>query len=141
MTTGPHSGETDLDRLLAGMTPVLAPGVYLFCTTPRTDHPARARALMTLHEDEGLTLILPEAEAGDPALRPVFRCRRITLTVHSALEAVGFIARIATRLAAQGMGVNPVAGYFHDHLFVPEDRADDAMAALRALADEVAGRT
>jgi hypothetical protein len=130
------TGEMDPERLIAGMEPVLAPGVFVFCTTGNRDHPARERAIMTLTEDEGLTLILPEAAAGDPGLRAVFRCRRITLTVHSALDAVGFIARIATRLAALGMGVNPVAGYFHDHLFIAEDRAEEAMAALRAMAAE-----
>jgi hypothetical protein len=34
------------------------------------------------------------------------------------------------------MGVNPVSGYFHDHLFVPADRAEEAMAMLQALAAE-----
>ena len=52
----------------------------------------------------------------------------ITLNIHSSLEAVGFLAAITARLAAAGMGVNPVAGYFHDHLFVPAERAEDAMA-------------
>jgi hypothetical protein len=36
------------------------------------------------------------------------------------------------------MGVNPVAGYFHDHLFVPQDRADDAMAVLAELSSAAA---
>lgn len=140
MTDAARAGETDPDRLLAGMRPVLDPCIYLFCTTRQTDHPARAHAIMNFLEAEGLTLILPEGKATDPALNPVFRCRRITLTVHSALNAVGFIAVIATRLAAMGMGVNPVAGYFHDHLFIPEDRAHDAMTALRALAEDASGR-
>jgi hypothetical protein len=60
----------------------------------------------------------------------------ITLEVHSSLEAVGFLAAIATRLAAAGIGVNPVAGYFHDHLFVPEARAEEAMRLLDELAAE-----
>ena len=58
----------------------------------------------------------------------------ITLDIHSSLAAVGFLAAVAGHLAGHGMGVNPVSGYYHDHLFVPEDRADDAMRALHALA-------
>lgn len=130
-------GETDLDRLIAGMRPVLHPDTFVFCTTRDPAHPARAHARMILTEDEGITLILPLLQATDPGLRPVFECRMITLTVHSALDAVGLIAAVAGRLAALGMGVNPVAGYFHDHLFVPADRAGDAM---RALADLSKGR-
>lgn len=67
-----------------------------------------------------------------------FACRMITLEVHSALEAVGFIATISAALAARSMAVNPVAGYFHDHLFVPQDRADDAMAVLAELSSAAA---
>lgn len=58
----------------------------------------------------------------------------ITLSIHSSLEAVGFLAAILPRLAAAGMGVNPVSAFHHDHLFVPADRADDAMRILEELA-------
>ena len=37
------------------------------------------------------------------------------------------------------MGVNPVSAYFHDHLFVPADRADEAVALLEQLAAEARG--
>ena len=46
--------------------------------------------------------------------------------MHSALEAVGLTAAVATALAAAGIPANVLAGYSHDHLLVPEDRADDA---------------
>ena len=60
----------------------------------------------------------------------------ITLNVHSALEAVGFLAVIVPALAARGMGVNPVAGFFHDHLFIPSDKAEDALDCLHQLVAE-----
>jgi hypothetical protein len=60
----------------------------------------------------------------------------ITLQIHSSLEAVGFLAEITPPLAAAGMGVNPVSGYFHDHLFVPEGRAEEAVRILKELAAE-----
>jgi hypothetical protein len=63
----------------------------------------------------------------------------ITLNVHSSLDAVGFLAAITTRLAAAGMGVNPISAFFHDHLFVPAERADEAMAILKTLAAENRG--
>jgi len=58
---------------------------------------------------------------------------RISLTVHSALAAVGLTAAVATALAREGIPANVVAGYFHDHLFVPWDRRAAALAALRGL--------
>lgn len=46
------------------------------------------------------------------------------------------MAVVATRLAASGMGVNPVSGYYHDHLFVPDGREDEAVAILKEVAGE-----
>jgi uncharacterized protein len=126
------SGETDLSLLVAGMAPLLDPQTYVYGRTADRDHPLRAQAIATVEEAEGLTLILP-AHLATPDLTPVFPCRRITLTIHSALEAVGLTAVFAGALARAGIGCNVVAGYTHDHLLVPADRADDAMAALRAL--------
>ena len=64
-----------------------------------------------------------------------FRGAWLTVSVHSSLEAVGLTAALANVLAARGIACNVLAGYFHDHLVVPLDRADEAIAALEALAD------
>ncbi|MFX0542584.1 ACT domain-containing protein [Roseovarius sp. S4756] len=133
------NGEHDLKRLLAGMSPVLDPETYVFVTLPGRDVPPGLATRMTMQEGEGTTVIVTEADAQAAGLEHVFACRMITLNVHSALDAVGFLARVTTRLAGLGMGVNPVAGYYHDHLFVPTDRADDAMTALREMAREASG--
>lgn len=121
----PTSGETDLDRLLAGMKPRLDPEIYVFATVDRL--PAGLSPLMTFQETEGLTLILSQHSANAAGLLSDFVCRRITLEIHSALDAVGFLARITTTLAAEGFGVNPVSGFYHDHLFVPAERAEEAI--------------
>lgn len=130
-------GETDLKKLLGSMSPELIPGVFVFATLPPgTPTPGGVSPVMTFREREGTTLILREDEAGAAGLPAIFPSRMITLDVHSALDAVGFLAAITGRLAAAGMGVNPVSGYFHDHLFVPADRATEAMAILTAIAAE-----
>ncbi|SDP69010.1 hypothetical protein SAMN05428967_3014 [Phyllobacterium sp. YR620] len=134
-------GETDLGKLLATMRPVLAEGVYMFATIAKGDPaPAGVEPVMMFREAEGLTLIVDEATAKQYGLAAIFRSRMITLDVHSSLEAVGFLAAITACLAKASMGVNPVAGYYHDHLFVLEDRADEAMNLLHQLAQD-AGRT
>ena len=58
----------------------------------------------------------------------------ITLRVHSALDAVGLTAAVSTALAGAGISCNVIAGYHHDHLLVPADRAADALEALSGLA-------
>lgn len=128
------SGETNLDVLLATMTAKLHDGIYVFATLPDRITPDGLTARMVFQEDEGNTLILLQEEADRFGLVHEFPCRMITLNIHSALEAVGFIARVATALANEGMGVNPVAGFFHDHLFIPEGREQDALRVIADLA-------
>ena len=89
---------------------------------------------MVFQEAEGTTLILRKDEADAAGLTSEFPCRMITLNVHSSLEAVGFIARIAAELAKAGIGVNPVSGFYHDHLFVPDGREAEAMEILAGMA-------
>ncbi len=128
------TGEMNLATLLRTLTAKLQPDTYVFATLETI--PTGMTPRMIFVEDEGIALICTRAEAQVAGIAYSFPCRMITLEVHSALEAVGFIAHIATRLAAAGMGVNPVAGYFHDHLFIPEGREEDALAVIRDIATE-----
>ena len=123
--------ERDLNRLLADIKPVLDPEIFVFSTVPPdAAFPAALKAVQLFREREGTTLILPLAEAEAAALAYQFPCRMITLDVHSALDAVGFLAAVATRLAKAGISVNAVSAYYHDHLFVPRERAEEAMLLL-----------
>ena len=57
----------------------------------------------------------------------------ITLNVYSALDGVGLTAAVATALARAGIACNMVAALNHDHVFVPIERAQEALAVLLAL--------
>lgn len=127
-------GVHNLNTLFAGMNPVMADGIYVFATV--TGRVPDVSHIMRFEEAEGTTLILLQSDADAAGMTYEFPARMITLNVHSALDAVGFLAKVSTRLAAEGMGVNPVAGFYHDHLFIPQDRADDAMAVLHQMVAE-----
>ncbi|UEM09160.1 ACT domain-containing protein [Bradyrhizobium barranii subsp. barranii] len=128
------TGERDLDTLLRNMKPELLDGTFVFCTIPPSEPvPAAVNPLLTFREQEGTTLVIPREEAEASGLRYAFASRLITLTVHSALDAVGFLAAVTARLAEAGIGVNAVSAFHHDHLFVPAERADEAMTVLRAM--------
>lgn len=133
-------GETDLKTLLGSMRPELQPGVLVFVTMPSLSLPDGTDPVMVFREREGWTCILGEEAARAAGLAGTFRCRMITLNIHSSLEAVGFLAAITARLAEAAMGVNPVSGFYHDHLFVPADRATEAMTILQEMAAGAAAR-
>lgn len=128
------SGETSLTELLKTLSVQLAEDIYVFVTLPDGAVPEGITARMVFREAEGTTLILRKTDAETFGLDYEFPCRMITLNVHSSLEAVGFIAHIAGELARHDMGVNPVSGFFHDHLFVPDGREQDAMRILEQIA-------
>ena len=130
------SGEDDLETLLRQMESALQDGTFVFCSIPRGNTlPAAIEPLLIFHEREGTTVVIRRGEAERVGLSYEFPSRLITLTVHSSLDAVGFLAAITARLAEAGISVNPVSAYYHDHLFVPEQRASDALSLLQAMCD------
>jgi hypothetical protein len=128
-----NEGETAIDALIRGMQPTLNPGTYVFCSLPSGQIPAESKPLCLFHEDEGTTLILPQAEADRLKLSYSFVAAWITLTVHSSLEAIGLTAAVAQALTAAGISCNVVAAFYHDHLFVKMEDGDRAMKVLQEL--------
>lgn len=130
--------ETNLRALLAGLSPRWNEGEYVFAQVP-LGSPADPAAIVTVREAEGLTLVLPAARAQELGLPADYIAAWLTLGVHSALEAVGLTAAVSAALAEAGISANVVAGFSHDHVFVPSDRAAEAMDVLRALSSAEAG--
>ena len=127
-------GESNLAGLLRNMKPEMHDGVFVFCSVPVDQEiPAVFRPVHMFREQEGTTLVVLREEAERTGLSHQFASRLITLTVHSSLEAVGFLAAVTARLADAGISVNAVSAYYHDHLFVPDHRADDALRLLQTM--------
>jgi hypothetical protein len=90
--------------------------------------------LASYREAEGLTLLITRRQADKHGIHYASIFKGITLTVHSGLDAVGLTAAVATTLAERGISANVIAAYYHDHIFVQHDRANDALDALNELA-------
>ena len=129
---------SDLAELLASMQPALNEGAYVFSCVKTDKDLSRLEPLATFREREGLTVIIDEPTAVREDLPVLFRAAWITLTVHSDLEAVGLTAAVAEALTKAGISCNVVAAAFHDHIFVPVERAADAMAQLTDLQSRAA---
>ncbi|WP_394698182.1 ACT domain-containing protein [uncultured Methanolobus sp.] len=49
------------------------------------------------------------------------------------MDAVGLTATVATKLASRHISANVVAAYYHNHVFVQTEKADEALLALKEL--------
>lgn len=127
------TGETNLTQLLKNMRPVLNPGCYVFCTVASLAKIDMEAVIGFFKEAESHTVILPQDQADSLQLPYPCTMAWITLTVHSSLEAVGLTAAFATALATVNISCNTVAGFYHDHIFVPFADADKAMETLLSL--------
>lgn len=135
------TGETDLATLLRALDPVLDPVEYGFGVLAGGAAPSGSTGaldpLCLFREDEGMTVIAAAAALDAAGIAQARGWARITLRVHSSLQAVGLTAAVARALADAGISANVVAAYHHDHVFVPWDRRQDALAALQECADRM----
>lgn len=116
------------------MAAEFVPGRFV-CGTAVDPQLARdVEAVATVRETEGLSLVTTQQQADRVGLTYDFVAGWITLRVHPALEAVGLTAAVSTAFASAGISCNVIAGYYHDHLLVPIEKAERALLVLQKLA-------
>ncbi len=125
-------GEIDLDLMLASLAVQRRPGVFAYIAVEVPTPGLLAAAHAIVKEGRLTTIVLPVAAAERSGQPTAAQFAWLTLTVQSSLDAVGLTAAVSAKLAAIGIPCNVLAGYHHDHLLVPVDRVDDAIAALTA---------
>lgn len=125
----------DRTAMIAGMTPELRQGSFVFCALG--DAPlsitVRDRALSIFREVEGVSVLLPVEIAEAEGLPVEMPMRQITLQVYSSLAGVGLTAAASTALSDANIPCNMIAAALHDHVFVPEDMATKALDILLGL--------
>ena len=125
-----------LHEMLTQMSPHLAEEPYVMLSLPAESVTEEHYhlALATIKEREGITLVIKERDAKQIKQASCELFRLITLEVNSDLMAVGLTAAFAQTLAAADIPCNVFAGYFHDHILVPDALAESALTQLLQLA-------
>lgn len=90
------AGETNLNVLLKSLKPSLNVGCFVFISLKDITQIPREDILFEFKEAEGITVILTKEKADEFSFKYEFVSSWITLTVHSALDAVGLTAAVAT---------------------------------------------
>lgn len=124
-------GERDLGLMLSTLDVQRREGLYTFVTGEWPELEREAHA--TVIEAEGETYVVTVDDARRAGAPVEFVAAWLTLSVYSALDAVGLTAAVSSCLADVGIACNMLSGFHHDHLLVPVGRATEAMKVLRAL--------
>ncbi len=127
----------DLRELLKIMKPKLQLGEWVFCVVSEVKfRHMNIKALCTFKEKEGISAILDRPSADANSIQYSSMWRMISLSLHSNLEGIGMLAAISTRFAKEGIPLNIVSAYHHDHLFVPAKSVDRALAILKDIGEK-----
>ncbi len=115
------------------LDPVLNDGQYVFVSIVNASLVPRKIPICEFKEKEGSTLVINKAYADKNGFNYDTVFAWITLDIHSSLNDIGLTAAFSNELAQQNISCNVIAGFFHDHIFVPFDKAAKAVEALKKL--------
>jgi hypothetical protein len=123
------------------LEPKPAEGRYFFASVDESQLMALSgligSVVAVFREDEGLTAVFSDDVKDDVASlseKPVVGpFALITMTAETDLNAIGILAKITAAMAKEKIAVNAFSAYHHDHILVPYDKRDKALAILRSM--------
>lgn len=131
----PDKGIVSLAKILESLSGILYPEKYVFVTvaSKQLQDLNLSNIFAVINEEEAVTLIVETSKKNNWTTEELPEFSRITLNVHSSLNAVGLTAAVSTALAKKEISCNIIAGYYHDHVFVQKAREAEALEIINAL--------
>lgn len=129
--------ELDINYVLKNLSPRLNEGEFVFSSIDVPLNIQEDEIIASIVESEGRTIVLKKEIADSLKLSYSVAMRWVTLNVNSSLELVGLSAIISKKFADNQISYNLVAGYYHDHIFVPVKETNLALKLLHELSQSI----
>ena len=117
--------------VIKDLKPQLDSRVWVFCAVDPSFEYRELQPIAVFNESEGTTLVVERSVAVRHKLGHTFPSKRITFGAVTELDSVGVLASVTEILAKHDIATNAFCAFYHDHVFVPEDRAEEALAILQ----------
>lgn len=130
------NGNTDLAKVLRSISVDTDSIAYGFASLESDSVLLTNEILCMYRENEGLTVVADTNYLRDNLIDFEGPFAKLTIEVHTSLELVGLTAALAKALTESGISANVIAAYYHDHIFVPFDKQNEAIEALMNLRRE-----
>ncbi len=132
------NGNTNLAEVLRSISVDTDSTAYGFASL-KDDLPLPANeVLCTYREKEGLTVVADTNYLHDKHIDFEGPFAKLSIEVHTSLELVGLTAALAKALTESGISANVIAAYYHDHIFAPFDKRNEAVGAIMNLRSDTA---
>tara|TARA_B100000575_G_C23143456_1_gene666402 strand:+ start:3227 stop:3592 length:366 start_codon:yes stop_codon:yes gene_type:complete len=115
------------------LKPKLNPGKYVFCKTKNLNKLEESNIISIFKEGKNITVITKKEYAELANLEFYFVCAWITLKIKSTLDSHGLTYIFSKALYNKEISCNVIAGYEHDHIFVPYEKKDEALGILSGI--------
>ncbi|MFV0259956.1 MAG: ACT domain-containing protein [Acidimicrobiales bacterium] len=125
------TGEANINRILEALSVTHRSGRFTVHCVPELTDADGIHAVVA--EREGMAVVVTVEAARRRGWPVEFEAAWLTIEVHTGLEAVGVTAAVSNALAEWEIPCNVLAGYYHDHLLVPVQLVDQAIACIEQL--------
>ncbi|MDR7484536.1 MAG: ACT domain-containing protein [Armatimonadota bacterium] len=147
----PAPTDPEIARLLGGTSLRVDPRGFVVVGVSPLYEISMRKALAEVHAPffvqffpHEQTIVLAEDEwvrvrTKFPGARVERGYRLVTLEAAVDLNTASYLTVVTAALAEAGIEARVLSSFHHDHLLVPADRLDDALAALQRLIDAARG--
>ena len=113
------------------LLPFLNPGTFVFVTSSDSAI-AKTSSILIFKELEGYTHII-NSHQNKEKYNDLEKWAWITLNYQSELNEIGITAKFSNALSMEKIPCNVVAGFYHDHIFVPYNDRHKAIELIEKI--------